>query len=508
MSDPVLPEGPPLDDRATVKEGFAFASASFVVNAVVGMLSALLTARVYGVEIIGQYALATAPWLTLIQFSSVAEQVALTKRVAVLPRRHPMVAGHFIPILGFSVLLTFVAGIPIFLLGAAAFRGPIHQPGLVGPALLILGGYVVFENTSWNIDAVLSAFRAGRELFYARLTFVVAFLVLAVGFAEIDKTIWAMAFATVGAFVLSFAARLVLLRRFTRFFPDRASFRQGMRELPEMLLFAVRIVGGRIASGITSQLDTWILGSVASVAVVGAYSRASGIAVRLNDAGYRVNEILFPALVQHYEAGDEPGFERLLMNTMRLTALPIALTVGAAGGASAGILDIFGPGFERGAGALDLLLLATGLAVIGMIFGNALLAVGKPSWATSLAVVRLAVTAAIMYPLARSLGATGAGFAVLVGNLVIAVGGTLMLRRVILTSASTRIFVKTIAVSMVVYAVANVVARAVDLAVPGLVGAVAAMGAGVLAACPLLLLPGGLTRAERESAIGRLRRAR
>src|SRR3982751_2168998 len=112
MSDRELPEGPPLDDRATVKEGFAFASASFVVNAVVGMLSALLTARTYGVHIIGEYALATAPWLTLIQFSSVAEQVALTRRVSTLPAKHPLIAGLFVPILGFSGLLTMVAGIP------------------------------------------------------------------------------------------------------------------------------------------------------------------------------------------------------------------------------------------------------------------------------------------------------------------------------------------------------------------------------------------------------------
>jgi O-antigen/teichoic acid export membrane protein len=281
-----------------------------------------------------------------------------------------------------------------------------------------------------------------------------------------------------------------------------------MRELPEMLLFSIRIVGGRIASGINSQLDTWILGSVAKVVVVGAYSRASGIAVRLNDAGYRVNEILFPALVERFETNDERGFEKLLMDTLRLTALPIALVVGATGGAAEGILDIFGPGFERGAGALAILLLATGLTVMAMVFGSALLAVGKPGWSTILAVVRLATSVAIMYPLARLYGANGVAVAVLLGNVLISVGGTLMLRRVILTTAATRSLFKTIAVSMVVYGVAVGVARTIDAAVTGFLGTLLALVVGAVVAAPFLLLPGGITPEERASALGRVRRLR
>jgi O-antigen/teichoic acid export membrane protein len=279
-----------------------------------------------------------------------------------------------------------------------------------------------------------------------------------------------------------------------------------MRELPQMLLFSLRIVGGRIASGINSQADTWILGSVASVRVVGAYSRASGIAVRLNDAGYRVNEILFPALVQRFETGDTRGFEKLLMDSMRLTALPIALVVGASGGAAAGILDIFGPGFERGAGALTILLLAMGLAVIGMIFGSAMLAVGKPGWSTALAVIRLAVSVAVMFPLAHAFGATGVAAALLGSTVVAMLAGTWLLRRVVLSSAATRALLGTIAVAAVVYGAAAGVARLVDTALPGIVGAIAALLAGAAVAAPLLLLPGGVSPAERRAAIARLRR--
>src|SRR6185369_5872672 len=72
-SPPLRPDvGPPSspagDDggRPSVREGFSFAATSFAINAIVGTLSALITARLYGVKVIGEYALVTAPWLTLI----------------------------------------------------------------------------------------------------------------------------------------------------------------------------------------------------------------------------------------------------------------------------------------------------------------------------------------------------------------------------------------------------------------------------------------------------------
>ncbi|MCU1488008.1 MAG: hypothetical protein JWN67_4754 [Actinomycetia bacterium] len=497
-------EGPP--GRPSVKEGFSFAATSFAVNVVVGMLSALLTARVYGVSVIGQYAIATAPWLTVIQFSSVAEQVPLTRKVSLLPAHHRMVAGLFMPILLFSVGLTVVAGIPIMVLSAAAMHGPIDQPGLVLPALTIVIAYCLIDNTSWNIDAVLSGFRAGRELFYARVAFVGGFLVFALAFSTVSHSIWALTFATVASFVVSLAVRLVLLRRFARFFPDRESLREGFRELPDMLRFAVRIVGGRIAGGLNSQADTWILGSMVPVALVGAYSRASGLAVRMNDAGYRVNEILFPTLTERYESGDVVGYERILLGAVRMTALPLAIAAGAGGGAAVGILGMFGPGFSRGAGALAFLLVAYSLTVITMIQGGGLLAAGRPGWSTWVAVVRLVVSVGLMVPFAHLFGATGVGAALFVGCLVVAVQAAWFLRRASLSAASTAAQVRTVAVVGLVYAIAFIVARVVDLALPGVLGAGIAVGAGALAAVPVAFLPGGVTGGERRAAVARVRR--
>ena len=51
----------------------------------------------------------------------------------------------------------------------------------------------------------------------------------------------------------------------------------------------------------------------------GLAARIQDVRGRLNDAGYRVNEILFPALVQHYEADDRSGFAPIFSECRPLT---------------------------------------------------------------------------------------------------------------------------------------------------------------------------------------------
>jgi O-antigen/teichoic acid export membrane protein len=244
------------------------------------------------------------------------------------------------------------------------------------------------------------------------------------------------------------------------------------------------------------------------VALVGAYSRASGLAVRLNDAGYRVNEILFPTLTERYESGDHHGFERILLSSQRLTAIPLAVAAGAGGGAAAGILGMFGPGFARGAGALAFLLAAYSLTVICMIQGGGLLAAGRPGWSTWVAVVRLIVSVSLMVPFAHLFGATGVAAALFVGCVIVAVQAAWYLRRAALSPASTPAQLRTLTVVGLVYAVAFAVAHLVDGALPGVAGAGIAVCAGALAAAPVALLPGGISPDERRSALRRLRPTR
>ncbi len=61
------------------------------------------------------------------------------------------------------------------------FAGPIGHPELFLPALVNMLGYVLVTNVGWNYDALLSAFRAARQLFWIRPHQLVVFLAVAVG---------------------------------------------------------------------------------------------------------------------------------------------------------------------------------------------------------------------------------------------------------------------------------------------------------------------------------------
>ena len=60
--------------HGSYRSGFAFGMLSFVAMLVIGLLSAVATARLYGVRIVGQFALASAPVAALWVLSTVKEE--------------------------------------------------------------------------------------------------------------------------------------------------------------------------------------------------------------------------------------------------------------------------------------------------------------------------------------------------------------------------------------------------------------------------------------------------
>src|SRR5207244_7050964 len=92
--------------HGSYRSGFAFGMLSFVAMLVIGLLSAVATARVYGVHIVGQFALASAPVAALWVLSTAKEQAALIKEITGLPARHPRVTELFAAVFTFSTGLT------------------------------------------------------------------------------------------------------------------------------------------------------------------------------------------------------------------------------------------------------------------------------------------------------------------------------------------------------------------------------------------------------------------
>ena len=131
----------PAAERARFREGFGFAVMSFITGALVGVGSSILVARLYGVDVVGQYALAIAPMGVVWFLSTVRERPALIRALTPLSPRAPRVTGLFAAVFAFSVALTVV--VSILVAGdVRAFQGPIDQPELFVPSIVCLAGYV------------------------------------------------------------------------------------------------------------------------------------------------------------------------------------------------------------------------------------------------------------------------------------------------------------------------------------------------------------------------------
>jgi O-antigen/teichoic acid export membrane protein len=431
-TDPSAPqaESPSTAKRASYRSGFVFGALSFVGVAAVGFASTIVTSRIYGVRIIGQSALVYAPVNALWLLSTVKEQQALIKEVTGLPPRHPRVTQLFAAVFTFSSTLTAVVATLIAAVCWFVFRGPLHAPALVAPVFVSLAGYTIVTNTGWNIDSILSAFIAGRQIFWVRLHEVLSFMLIAVAVGLVWQSVWGLVIATIGGPATALIHRVVVVRPFARARLNWTEYRAGMKVLPELLRFGMKATPGQIAQGISQQGGIWALGFVAPIAVVGAYSRAQTIPQRLQQASTRITEVLYPTLVGRHAKGEGHSFDRALIDSIRYEMIGLALIAAVIGGAAHSMLRLFGPGFGQATTALALVILFPALASVTATQTQALWATSRPGLTSVIALVRLVITMLLLVVLTPRIGIIGPAIALLAGYVASALLGGAALRSV------------------------------------------------------------------------------
>lgn len=406
-----------MSSLPSYRKGLGFSALSFAVLAVLGLLTSVAIARIYGVTLLGEFALATAPVNILFALSSAREQVALIRELATLAPRAPRVSGLFYAVLIFSFGLTVAFALLTVAVVYVLFHGPIDQPALFLPTIAYIVGYTVIQNTCWNVDMVFSAFGAGKELFWTRLNQALVFVALAVVVGYGSKTIWGLVAATVASYLTSLIHKMILLRRYMRARAPLSELRAGLRSLPVLIRFGLKLAPGQIADGISNETATLTLGVISPVSIIGAYSRAWQLGRRFLDLQWRVTEMLFPTLVRRHTAGDSDGFDRALIDSIRYSMIGMLLPAAALGGAATGIMRIFGAGFASGGNALAAIMLMPALTSISAFQRGSLIAVDRP-WTTTISgMVRMTVTAAATIVLTIYLKATGAALGLIAGVL-------------------------------------------------------------------------------------------
>jgi O-antigen/teichoic acid export membrane protein len=414
--------------RGSYRAGFFFGSLSFAAAVGLGFVSTIITARLYGVDVIGEYALVWAPVAALWVLSTVKEQQALIKEITGLEPREPRVTQLFAVVFSFSAGLTTTVAILDAIACCIVFPGPLGQPDLLLPALVSIAGYTLVTNTGWNIDSVFSAFVAGNQLFRVRLNESLSFIVLATAVGLAWQSVWGLVIATIGASLFSLVHRAIAVRRFVRPRLTRAEFRLGLQVLPELLRFGLKATPGQMAQGISQQGGVWAIGMVAPIYVVGAYSRALVIPKSLQQASMRITEVLYPTLVGRHTSGDGHGFDRALVDSIRYEVIGMLMLAGAIGGAGESVPGPFVPNLGRAAPALVLLALYPVLASITVTQTQALWAVNRPGLTSWISLGRLVVTIVLLVLLTPHMHMVGPAISMLAGYLVVVALSGLALR--------------------------------------------------------------------------------
>jgi O-antigen/teichoic acid export membrane protein len=484
--------------RATYRAGFFFGTLSFLGTAVLGLVSTIVTARLYGIEIIGEFTLAAAPAGILFVLSTVKEQQALIREINDLPPRHPRVTQLFAAVFTFSWALTVVVAALDVVACWFVFHGPLDAPALFAPAAVSVLGYVLVTNTGWNLDTIFSAFVAGRQLFWVRLCEALGFIAIAVGVGIAWKSVWSLVIATIGASLMALVLRAVMVRRFVRGRLSWGEYRLGLGVLPALLPFGLRATPGQMAQGISQQAGVWALGIVGSTSVVGAYSRAISIPQRLQQASLRVTEVLYPTLVGRHSQGDGHGFDRALIDSIRYEVAGMLLIAATIGGAAHSVLAIFGPGFDQATTALALLILYPALASITVAQTQGLWAVNRPGTTSIVSIARMAITLGLLIVLTPALGITGPAIALLAGYAAGVLFSGVALRPFLSQRLRTTWPIRERLAVLVAYGAGFIAAHVIEHLVPTTAGTLLSLVAGTVVYVPVFALCGGLNRRDRE----------
>jgi O-antigen/teichoic acid export membrane protein len=302
--------------------------------------------------------------------------------------------------------------------------------------------------------------------------------------------------------VTSLIHRFIVGPRYMRTFVPWEEIRLGFKTLPDLIRFGLKVVPGSIANGVSNESGVWVLGVVSTVAVVGAYDRAWQLARRFLELNFRITEMLFPTLVERRSKGDDAGFDRALVETMRYCAVGMLLPAAVGGGAAHAVMALFGPGFDRAADGLVLMLVAPALFTLTAVQRQALLAVDRPWLSSVVVVLRMIITVGLIAGLTPPLGITGTSIGLLVGAAASMVWMFISMRPYMHRPVRTMWPGRELVALVVAYGAGFAVARLVDSAIAGLAALVPALVAGTLAYALVFWLAGGVNDRDRQRLAG------
>jgi O-antigen/teichoic acid export membrane protein len=379
---------------------------------VLGLTSAVVTARVFGAEVIGAFALASLLTGSLHMVSNVREQGGLVRELTRYAPGAPECRALLWLVLGFSAALTVGILVPFGALSLFLLHDVFERPELVAPFGALVAAYLVLDNTSFNLEAPLVAFRDGRALWIARMGVTSVMIAGAVGCAVAGAdTLWALVGVTIAASAAGVALRLRAVHRLTGLRTARAPLAAVRRRLRAIVSFGIRQTPLNYTETAIEYADTAVLGANVPLASIGAYSRAYTLYRRAGQIPVGLSRLYFPTLTALLHRGEHEAMVRVYRLSSRyltLLLLPAATWVAAS---APGILGVFGPDFTPGATALSILIFVVVFQGFASMAGGLLTAYDRPGIVSIVSVATAVLNVGLCLALIPRIGLTGAALA-------------------------------------------------------------------------------------------------
>jgi O-antigen/teichoic acid export membrane protein len=250
-----------------------------------------------------------------------------------------------------------------------------------------------------------------HKQFVFSLSSTVTRVVVSIGYALVDPTVWALAAGMLAGNGVKMLVSYAIhdYRPWPRFDRDRAA---------ELVGYGKWIFGSSVVSFLYSEGDDILVGRLLGSGALGAYQ----LAYRLSNApatevAHTISRVTMPAYskVQDDTATLREGFHRVL-RLSSLVSIPIG--VGIAVVAPAFVPTVLGDGWETMIAPMQVLALFGVLRSIRTCTSPLLRAVGRPDYVAKIHAVRLGVMAVAILPLTNAFGLVGTALSVLLTSAV------------------------------------------------------------------------------------------
>lgn len=371
-------------DRITAFELFSrlVRSAFWVVAGAVfsrGMLfvASIIIARLLGRELYGEFGIVRSTLNMFLVFAGFGLGLTATKHVAEYKLTNPSKAGRVIHLsVLFAVLMGAVVSLLLFVFAPLLVSNIMNAPHLVEE--LRIGSTVLFLSAICGAQmGVLNGFEEFKSVAKINLLVGIISLPVLIGgtyFGGIKGSVWALSVNV----LLSVFLNQLIIRSKLREYGIKCSTNDCFTEWPILWRFSVpAVLGAMMASPAIWICNVMLVNQQAGFIQMGMFDAANQVKMILIFVPGALGQIVLPTLSSLLGKGNYSMYKKAIKYNLLLNigitliiALPVLLF-------SRSIMECYGPGFEEGWLALQLLVVSAVLIVVNNVIGQAIASKGR-----------------------------------------------------------------------------------------------------------------------------------